>query len=383
MSIFDQTSGISYSTLSLAISGSSSNDTLLVPAGSYVENFPDITHNLTIDSVGGLASLSTLGPVDSTYRAILNVPFDAGVNLSISGLELSGANRPGANPNGAGILFEIGNGNLTVTNSWIHGNQEGVLTGGPDAASPGGVMNVTISHSEIDNNGAPAGSTYATNGLDHNIYAGALTSLTVTDSYIHSVYSQGSEIKSRALTTTITNNRIDDAPTLTNGVLGASYDIDIPNGGSTIITGNVIEKGVTAVNRYMVHIGGENPQYPNTSLLLSGNTFINDRAAGATGIYNATTDPNFPGLNVPIPATITDNTLYNVDCGAPNQDAFEPLCGDTVNGNTFISGTAPALDTSPGFSFAVVEPATAGVLLFALLGLAAARRSWNVKAMRA
>jgi hypothetical protein len=155
MSVYDQTTGVSYSTLSAAITGSSANDVLLVPAGSYVENFPDITHSLTINAVGGMASLSNPQPVPPNGRAVLNVPFDAGVNLSIFGLEISGARRPEPFPNGAGILFETGNGTLTVTNSYIHDNEDGILTGGTDAASPGGVMSVVIRHSQISDNGAP------------------------------------------------------------------------------------------------------------------------------------------------------------------------------------------------------------------------------------
>jgi len=153
MSVFDQTNGISYATLSAAITGSSSNDVLLVPAGSHVENFPDITDNLTIDAVGGLASLTSPQPIPVNGRAILNVPFDADASLSISGLRISGAIDDAAISNGAGILFETGNGLLTVTNSWIHDNQDGILTGGPDAASPGGIMSVIVSHPEINNNG--------------------------------------------------------------------------------------------------------------------------------------------------------------------------------------------------------------------------------------
>jgi hypothetical protein len=40
--IYDQTSCVDYSTLSAAISASSANGVLLVPAGSYDENFPAI-----------------------------------------------------------------------------------------------------------------------------------------------------------------------------------------------------------------------------------------------------------------------------------------------------------------------------------------------------
>jgi hypothetical protein len=37
---------------------------LLVPAVSDVENFPGITHDLTIDAVGGLASLASISRME-------------------------------------------------------------------------------------------------------------------------------------------------------------------------------------------------------------------------------------------------------------------------------------------------------------------------------
>src|SRR5262249_25677584 len=62
MSVVDQTSGVSYAPLSAAITGSHAGDVIQISAGSYVENFPDITHNLTIEAVGGLANLSNPQP---------------------------------------------------------------------------------------------------------------------------------------------------------------------------------------------------------------------------------------------------------------------------------------------------------------------------------
>jgi hypothetical protein len=363
--VFDQTSGVDYATLSAAISGSSANDVLLVPAGSYNENFPDITHNLTIDAVGGLASLTTPQPIPINGRAILNVPFEAGVNLSISGLEISGATRAEPFPNGAGILFETGNGKLTITNSFIHNNQDGILTGGPDAASPGGVMSVVVSHSQISSNGAPPGSSYAASGSDHNIYAGSLTSFTLTDSYVTDEQGFGHEVKSRAQTNIITDNRIQDGPSAL-----VSYDIDLPDGGNAVVTGNVIEKGPLAVNHGMIHFGGEGT-YPSSSLFVSGNTFINDDASGAIGVLNQTVDP---GSGFSVPATITGNTLYGVD--EPNlfQDDNGPPF-DIASNNVFFPGSGPALDTSPGFGpgFGVSEPASAAALMFAVLGVALVR----------
>jgi hypothetical protein len=108
---------------------------------------------------------------------------------------------------------------------------------------------ITISGSEFDHNGLPASDPRY--GLSHNLYVNNVTSLTVTDSYFHDALG-GHEIKSRAQTTVITGNRIQDGPTA-----DTSYSIDTPNGGQVTITGNVIEKGAGAVNRYGIHFGGE------------------------------------------------------------------------------------------------------------------------------
>src|SRR5215472_785942 len=122
MSVVDLTSHVSYATLSDAITGSSANDVIQISAGSYVENFPDITHNLTIEAAGGLAYLSNPQPDPPNGRAVIDAPFNAGVNLTLIGLDISGAQDDASNPadqggaNGAGILFEIGNGTLDVEN---------------------------------------------------------------------------------------------------------------------------------------------------------------------------------------------------------------------------------------------------------------------------
>src|SRR6185312_1152899 len=91
--VYDATSKTFYATLSAAITRSTAGDVLLV-SGAFVENFPNITHDLTIKAIGGsLAPVSNPQPLPPNKRAVLNVPFDAGVNLSISGLEIFGANN--------------------------------------------------------------------------------------------------------------------------------------------------------------------------------------------------------------------------------------------------------------------------------------------------
>ena len=140
-----------------------------------------------------------------------------------------------------------------------------------------------------------------------------------------------------------------------------------PDGGVGVITGNVIEKGMSSVNENIIHFGGEGT-YPVSSLFISGNTFINDRPGGAIALLNQTQDPNpgDPNYNANIPAVITGNTFYNVDPSNLFEDDFGPPF-DQASNNVFLPGPGPALDTSPGYD--VPEPASVAVLLFAVFSV--------------
>jgi hypothetical protein len=342
MSILTVGAAALYATLSLAITASQPGDTLQLSPGLYVEDFPDITHSLTIEAMGGMAQLRTPNPLPPNGRAILNVQGGANADLTVINLDISGAANGAGHYNGAGILFESGNGALSVSHSWIHDNQEGILTGTTGA--------ITITNSEIDHNGGVGTPGY---GLDHNIYVGAAASLTITGSYIHDALG-GHEIKSRAAVTTITDNRIQDGPTAET-----SYSIDVPNGGVVTITGNTIEKGAAAPNSSAIHFGGENPpSLPGSSLLVQNNVMITDRAAGGRAVLNQSTDAN--GHAYPI--TVTGNALY----GFGTLGADPPV--DTVSSNTLAPRSgAPMLDSSS--PFAVPEPDSALLLAVGLLGL--------------
>ena len=146
MSIFNATDALYFATVTEAINASSAGDVLMLPAGKYVEEFPLITHSLTLQGVGGMAWLTTPNPAPANDRAVLFVPFNAGADLTVRNIEITGAARP-IYQNGAGILFETGNGHLQVEDSWTHDNENGILVGG----SPG--MTVSVLRSEFSHNG--------------------------------------------------------------------------------------------------------------------------------------------------------------------------------------------------------------------------------------
>ena len=299
-------SGEQYSTISAAVAAASSSDTIDVDAGTYTNDFPTISQNLTLQAVGGTVTMiATQDPPDG--KAIIDEG-GSGVNVTINGFDISGAQV--GDGNGAAIRYE--GGSLTLNNDNIHNNQDGLLS----APDPNGT--ITINSSTFTDNGTGDGST-------HNIYVGDIANLTVQNSTIDAA-NVGHDIKSRAQNTTITNNTIEDGP---NG--NSSYEIDLPNGGNANIQGNDIEKGPNAQNPSAISFGEEGGVYGNSSLTVQNNTILNDDPAGDT---NAVV--NDTGTT----ATVTSNSLYGW-----NTVAVGPA---NVSGNTILT-TEPALSSlTPG-----------------------------------
>ena len=227
-------------------------DTVLIDAGTYVGDVATWTQDdLTIRGVGGRAHLRAAGR-SAQGKAIWVI---AGDRTTVDRIELSGAVVPDGN--GAGIRQE-GTG-LTITRSWFHDNQDGILTGA-DAAS-----DIVITRSRFFRNGAGDGQT-------HNIYVGAVRSLTVTGSYLWGA-DTGHELKSRAARTTVLANLITDRGAT------ASYSIDLPNGGHSLVAGNVIVQGPRSENSALVSYGAEG-LVGSRRLWVVNNTFVNRRPTG-------------------------------------------------------------------------------------------------------
>lgn len=230
------------------------NDTVLIDAGVYPNNVARWTANkLLIRGVGGLAHLKSGGTVYGG-KAIWVI---VGNDVTVENIEFSEAACPDLN--GAGIRSE--GINLTVRGCFFHDNENGILAG--DISSG----DILIEHCEFKGNG------YA-NGLAHNLYINHAKSLIFRYNYTHDA-EVGHELKSRAYNNFIYCNRFSDE----NGT--ASRSIDLPNGGLSIVVGNLIVQDLLSQNSNLLGYGMEGLSNPVSELYVAYNTFVNNKTTGS------------------------------------------------------------------------------------------------------
>jgi hypothetical protein len=192
----------------------------------------------------------------------------SGNNTTIRNLTLARARVP--DMNGAGIRLD--GGDLVVDGVNFINNQNGILGG-----VPGG--KVSIINSNFDKNG------YCGNeqGCAHAIYINNVDVLSVKNSKFTNTQ-MGHSIKSRALKTEIVGCNISD------GLEGtSSYLIDVPNGGTLLISDNILEKGPKSQNHNAaIEIGAEGVTHPTNEILIRNNTFSNDGDFVTAFFWNVT-----------------------------------------------------------------------------------------------
>jgi len=255
-------SGKTYAAPCEAAAAAADGDVIEIDAGLYSGDVCSwYASSLTIRGIGGYAHLDAAGE-NAEGKAIWVIKGD---NVIIESIEFSGATVP--DQNGAGIRAE-GSG-LTLRHCWFHDNEEGIL---------GGAGEVLIEYCEFGHNG------YG-DGQSHNMYmSNNVTSFTLRFSYTHHAII-GHNVKSRAQVNYILYNLIIDEEDGT-----ASYEIDLPNGGTSIIIGNVIQQGPATDNSTMLAFAEEGATNPSQDLYVVNNTFVNDRATG-TFVRNSASTP--------------------------------------------------------------------------------------------
>ncbi len=305
--------GEMYATLADATAHAPDGSLILVDAGTYINDFATVTTKITIEGVGGIANfIATEAPPNE--KGILTVDNDVTVeNCGFSGCAIS--DEDGGN--GAGIRYE--GGQMVLENDSFENNQNGVL----GAAVIAGLTNtVDVDHCLFEDNGSGSGYT-------HNFYMGAVSAVTFTNNVSEGA-NVGHEFKSRAYSNDIENNVFADGPTG-----NASYEIDLPDGGTDTVSGNLIEKGPNASNEAFVHFGGEGIPYVGSSLAVSGNVFENDYGSGAVAVLNQTA----------ITANITGNefddiSASNIAAGPATETSNVDAQGDAIADQT-LSGVLP------------------------------------------
>jgi len=257
MSVITVGSGMQYATIKAAVAAAHDGDTIFVQAGTYVNDFATVNAKITMQGIGGMVHMVATSPVG---KGMITMNQD----LTIDHFEFSGAKN--SDRNAAGIRIQ--NGDLTVTNSYFHDNQDGVLGGGTHPND-----DIVIDHTEFAHNGAG-------DGKSHNLYIAQSHSLTVTNSYLHDAV-VGHELKSRAEITTILNNRIADY----DGT--GSYDIDLGKGGLAVIRGNYIQQGPNTQNPTIINYGGYlYTPWDNSQLIIEDNIIVNQLTKHPIGINN-------------------------------------------------------------------------------------------------
>ncbi len=220
-------------------------------------------HNLVIRGVNGRPKIDAAGR-NSMGKAIWVV---VGNNITVDNVEMFGAKVP--DRNGAALRLE-GTG-FTLLNSFLHDNENGILCGA-NANS-----DIRIERSEFGHNG------YG-DGRSHNLYIGNVRSLLFRYNFTHDAV-VGHNLKSRAKTNTIMYNRFSS---LAPGQVGStasgqpSYEIDLPNAGTSYVVGNVIQQPAANQNPGMLSYGAEGATNPGHDLYVVNNTFLNDDTARGT-----------------------------------------------------------------------------------------------------
>jgi hypothetical protein len=293
-------------------------------------------NNLTIVGVGeGRARIDITGHTAFGDKGIWVID---GSNTTVKNIELSGAHDLQGNTgkNWAGIRLE-GN-TLTLINDYFHNDDDGILTGAPNT-SLGPTSNIVIAGCEFAHNG------YG-DGFSHNMYVGQVTSFVLLNSSSHDC-AEGHLVKSRALTNFILYNRLEDgsAPTST-----ASYELDLPQGGTSYVIGNLIEQGPNSANSTIVSYSEESPKNPGQSLYLINNTIVNDRSRG--GIFvrlpyagsSATIENNiFAGIGTVVSGAGRTTQITNLA-------SMEPGFVNRAGYDYHLRSTSPAINagTPPG-----------------------------------
>lgn len=235
-------------------------------------------NNLYITGVGGRPRLEAGAIIANDANNGKGIFVTAGANIKIHNIEF--ANAKVQSNNGAGIRQE--GVNLLITHCKFDGNEMGVLSG--NIAN----CKTVIEYCEFLNGGS-----IANLGYQHNIYINHIDTFIFRYNYTYDALAEGHELKSRANCNFILYNRISNINNID------SRNIDIPNGGTTVIMGNIIEQGTNSSNSNILGYGLEGlTNVSKHNLWICNNTFVNKKSTGSFINIATNTDTLFIKNNI-------------------------------------------------------------------------------------
>ncbi len=248
----------------------------------------------------------------------------SGDSITLDNIEFSECTVP--DENGAGIRHESKN--LTVLHCYFHHNENGILTNNPNQG------HIDIRFTEFAYNGFG-------DGFSHNVYIGHLAKLTFMYNYSHHA-NVGHNLKTRASENIIMYNRIMDE---TTG--NSSRIIDVPNGGFTIIMGNVLMQGTQAVNNNLIGYGLEGLSNSINQLYVLNNTLVNKRVASCiyVSIQNGTTIAQIVNNIFAGTGTIVNGTTTVFTNNFTNTNIANVQFVNEANYDYHLQNTSPAINT--------------------------------------
>jgi len=271
-----------YKTIAAAAAAAKDSVLIEIDAGVYSGDVAFWSQKeVYIRAVGGEVILDADG---KSYGGKAIWEIDRG-KLKVEGITFQNAKV--ADHNGAGI--KLTRGDLIVVNCKFLHNEMGILTG-----NDGGTL--LIMNSEFGYGG------YG-DGYSHNLYVGCIDRFVVTGSYFHHARN-GHLLKSRAKLSIVQYCRLTDE---NDDRSQASYELDFPSGGISIVTGNIIQQSVNSPNSAIIDFAGEvNDYWDENVLYLSHNTIVNNKVSNNSPLVSSN---KIPASSIILVNNLIDNAI--------------------------------------------------------------------------